>query len=95
MERNLILLLQHWNNTMNVVLLIFGAIIIFSIGVVLGFILCSILRRRSGYAGVLKVIKEGNGVLYSLELQDDPESLELEDEIVFKVETSDPSSNRK
>lgn len=80
---------------MNVVLLIFGTIVIFGIGVIFGFMLCSILRRRSGYSGVLKVIKEENGVLYSLELQDDPKLLELEDEIVFKVETSDQSSNRK
>ena len=79
----------------HVLILIFGAVIILCVGAVFGFIICSAFKRQSTYSGVMKIIKEEDRVLYSLELLDSPELLLLMDEILFKVETSDESSNRK
>jgi len=43
----------------------------------------------------MKIIREDDKVIYSLELHEDPVMLEYKKEVVFKVETSDESSNRK
>lgn len=48
-----------------------------------------IFRRNRSYSGVMKVIRDEDKVLYSLELNEDPIYLEHMPEIVFKVETSD------
>jgi hypothetical protein len=52
-------------------------------------------RTSSNPSGVMKVIKEEDRVLYSLELHEDPSLLEHMSEVIFKVETSDESSDRK
>lgn len=65
------------------------------IGSAIGFIICSIFRKTRKYVGVMKIIREDEKLVYSLELLEDPIMLEYMSEVVFKVETSDESSNRK
>lgn len=80
---------------MDIILLIIGAFVIFGFGTVLGFILCTLFRRSSSYVGVMRIIREDEKLVYSLEMYEDPIMLEHVNEIVFKVETSNESSNRK
>ena len=58
---------------------------IFSIGIGLGFIARGFMRKSSGYDGVITMTKTEKGLLYSLELSDDPAKLANLDEVVFKV----------
>ena len=76
-------------------IILIASIIGLSIGVMIGFIFCTLFRRVASYSGVMKIIKEDDRVLYSLELHEDPIMLEHVTEVIFKVETSDESSNRK
>lgn len=59
------------------------------IGLFIGFGICFISRKTRDYSGVIKVIREENKLIYSLELHEDPEKLEYMNEVVFKVATSD------
>lgn len=79
---------------MDIFLIIVNYILIPALAFVLGFLLCFIYRNKD-YSGTMKVIRDENKVLYSLELHEDPIVLEEKSEVVFKVETSDQSSNRK
>jgi ABC-type lipoprotein release transport system permease subunit len=65
------------------------------IGSVIGIIIGLTLRKTAEYVGVMKVIREDDRVLYSLELKEDPTILESMNEVIFKVESSDESSDRK
>lgn len=60
-----------------------------------GYVISGIIRKNKGYSGTMKVIRDENKVLYSLELSEDPIMLEHKSEVVFKVDTSDQSSDRK
>lgn len=70
-------------------------ILVISLSFSLGFILGSLFKNIKNYSGTIKVTREENRVLYSLELDEDPSMLEFMPEVVFKVETSDESSDRK
>jgi hypothetical protein len=61
----------------------------------MGFVTFTTFRKMRSYAGIMKITREDNKVLYSLELHEDPVMLQHASEIVFKVETSDESSDRK
>lgn len=45
--------------------------------------------KRANYDGVLKMYETEKGLLYSLELIQDPELLANQDEVVFKVAAPD------
>lgn len=77
------------------ILIIIAIIGGFSGGCIFGYILAHLFRKVGDYAGIMKIIQEENRLLYSLELYDSPEVLRDKREIVFKVERSDESSNRK
>jgi hypothetical protein len=68
--------------------------IIFFIGAFLGFILHWWLRYRASYSGTIYVTTEDEKTLYSLELEDYPETIAFQKEVVFKVETSEADSDR-
>lgn len=89
MERKPILLSQRSSDMTILISVIIGLFI----GSVIGFSICFMLKRKSEYSGVMKVIREENNKLvYSLELLQDPVELEYMSEVIFKVETSDESS---
>ena len=75
--------------------ILIGIVIGLFIGATIGFIICTMLRKMHSYAGVMKIIREDDKLVYSLELHEDPIMLEHVSEVIFKVETSDESSNRK
>jgi hypothetical protein len=72
-------------------------IVIFWIGILLGvFADRIILKTFKKYAGTLVVDRDEIGkIMYSLILEDDPQKLETEKEIIFKVVISEQSFNLK
>lgn len=63
-------------------------IIILGVGIAafaLGFMARGAMRKSSGYDGVITMTKTEKGLLYSLELSDDPAKLADLDEVIFKV----------
>ena len=68
------------------------------IGFALGFFVCFMTKRNQEHSGVMKIIRDDNKTVYSLELFDDPELLENRNKVIFKVhnyESSNESSDRK
>jgi hypothetical protein len=65
------------------------------LGIFVGFAFLFFVGKYRGYSGVIKVIPEEGRLIYSLELHEDPIMLQHMREVVFKVETSDESSDRK
>lgn len=56
------------------------------VGVLLGVSTRSYNRSDSKYAGAIKVEDNGEKKMFSLELNEDPETLELRDEVTFRVD---------
>jgi hypothetical protein len=76
---------------------IIAYIIVFWIAFVLGFLVKGWLDARfRHYSGTILVStnEAEEKTLYSLELDDYPERLKFEREVVFKIETSEESSDR-
>lgn len=65
------------------------AIIIFWLGVIIGFVLHMLMRRLHNYDGVINITRTENKLIYSLILDENPENLEFMDEVIFRVKTSD------
>lgn len=70
---------------MNMVWLIGGGIVIFYVGLAIGFYIKHWLLNRSGYDGVVLILKDDEKILYSLELHDDPEEIQYKNELILKV----------
>lgn len=64
------------------------AIVAFSVG----FLISYAIRQNGSHSGVMKITRDENRVLYTLELNEDPIVFENMSKVVFKVETSDESS---
>lgn len=64
---------------------------IFYAGVFIGFFLLKKLVFNRMYSGTIHVIVNPDKTLFSLELDDNPEDLMFRSEVLFKVETSEPS----
>lgn len=77
---------------MHIFLIIISYILVFNLGVL---VYSLFIARTKDYSGTMKVIRDENKILYSLELHEDPIMLEQKSEVVFKVDTSDQSSDRK
>jgi hypothetical protein len=60
----------------------------------LGFLLHYMLVRLRDYSGVIRITREQDKVVYSLELENDLEELEHVDTVTFRVENSDESFDR-
>jgi hypothetical protein len=80
---------------MGIFLIILSYFLVASFAFSAGFVFFEISRKNRSYSGVMKILREENKLVYSLELQEDPLMLEYKSEVVFKVETSDKSSNRE
>lgn len=63
---------------------LFGFLIL-SFGMVVGYFLGWWVHNERDYGGFIVVTKEEGKTLYSLELLNDPEQLEFEDHILFKI----------
>ena len=62
---------------------------VFYLGFLLGLITQRWLASRRSYIGTIKVLREDEKIVYSLELDEDPIALQDRDEVIFKVTTSD------
>ena len=65
---------------------------VLSVGFGLGFIARGMMRKSSGYDGVITMTATEKGLLYSLELADDPAKLADQTEVIFRV---NPPSDEK
>lgn len=72
------------------------AIIALGMGIVIGFFIKQWLNSKN-YSGTIFVKREKDSekLIYSLELDDGPEKLEFKKIVIFKVDTSGKSLNRK
>lgn len=69
-------------------------VIAFYAGIFAGFILFRWLGRKRSYSGIINVIRNPDKTLFSLELQEDPEMIAYQDEVVFKVVTKEYKDDR-
>lgn len=69
-------------------MLILGFVLIFYVGMICGFFLNHWLGTRE-YDGVIHVEKTPEKTIYSLEIDDEPEAIELMNKVTFKVELSE------
>ncbi len=69
--------------------------VIFLVGAIWGFFIKTLLVRHTRYGGTIHITQVEEKTLYSLELEDYPESISLKKEIMFKVDTSDESLKRE
>jgi hypothetical protein len=58
---------------------------VFTIGTFLGYACRVFLEKHKAYSGVINVTRTPEKTLYLLELSGEPEELEKETEVVFKV----------
>lgn len=77
---------------MHILIIVVSGWTIFIIGILLGYITHTIVRRMQKYSGIIKIIREDDRVIYSLELQEDPSVLEHVNEVIFRIDSSDESS---
>lgn len=73
---------------MELLFILFG-FLIFSFGMVVGYFLGWWVNNERSYGGFIVVTKEEGKTLYSLELLNDPEELQFEDRILFKIKAPD------
>lgn len=69
-------------------------ILIFGWGVITGFAAKAWLTVKRDYGGVITVTRDGDKLVYSLELQDDPVEIQYKKEVLFKVDTPEESPDR-
>jgi hypothetical protein len=63
-------------------------------GLVIGFLVCELMRRNRTISGTIYVIRTDEKTLYSLELTEDPEMIEFKKKVVFKVDNSKDGLDR-
>ena len=61
-------------------------VLIFYFGLVCGILIRMWLSYVHRYTGTILVSKDGDKIVYSLVLEDDPENLQFQEEAVFKVD---------
>ena len=66
-------------------LVILAIIAAFTLGTMAGYICRVFLVRKMGYTGVILVTQTEEKKIFSLELEGDPDDLEDQDEVLFKV----------
>lgn len=69
-------------------------ILIFCLGLLLGFLITKLLGRKDDLIGNIVVAKSEGNTLYSLELNDDPGKIESKKKVVFKVVPDEESDRR-
>lgn len=76
-------------------MLILFAFLILYLGMFMGFCLRWWLEKDKSYGGTIVVSKDKDKLIYSLELIDDPEKLQYNDRILFKIDSSRMSLDRE
>lgn len=71
------------------------AVLIFGVGLIVGFLFKLWLVRMTYQSGTILVTRHEGKIFYSLVLDDYPEKIELKRKVIFKVEASEKSSDRK
>jgi hypothetical protein len=71
-----------------------GYILAYSLGLWIGFLIRALIARRERYSGTIHITHSERKTLYSLELDDYPESIEFKKQVVFKVDASEESPTR-
>ena len=74
---------------------IFVGFIIYCAGMAVGFVIRGWIMSKAGYDGIINVDKENGKIVYTLEFKDDPDNIQYMKEVIFKIKTSDESSDRK
>lgn len=64
-------------------------ILVFSFGVWIGFLLRAWIAWREQYSGTIHITHSEQKTLYSLELDEYPESIEFKKQVVFKVDAAE------
>jgi hypothetical protein len=64
-------------------------ILAYSFGVLMGFLVRAWIAHRESYSGTIFITHSEEKTLYSLELNEYPELIELKKQIVFKVDASE------
>ena len=64
------------------------------IGILIGYLVKTWRIRKEKSSGTIYVTHEQEKTLYSLELDDYPESIEFKKKVVFKVDASEESLDR-
>lgn len=69
-------------------------ILVFSFGLWIGFLLRAWIAHREQYSGTIHITHSEKKTLYSLELDEYPESIEFKKQIVFRVDASEVEPSR-
>jgi hypothetical protein len=70
-------------------------VLVFWGGVFVGFLIQGWLRYRHSYDGKIVVTHNRKGTLYSLELEDYPDTIQFKKEVILKVDASDENLDRE
>jgi hypothetical protein len=62
-------------------------VVVFSVGTLFGYICRVFIVRKMGYTGTILITETEDKKVFTLELAGDPNDLEDEDEVIFKVVT--------
>lgn len=65
---------------------IFSYILVFYFGIIIGFFFRRWLDNRTADSGVIVVTHDEGKLLYSIELNDNPEELQYMEQVKFKVD---------
>lgn len=80
---------------MNVFLIVLSYILVVSLAFIFGYVVSNIMRKTKSYSGTIKIIPNEDKLIYSLELNENPVMLQYMNEVIFKVDTSEESSDRE
>jgi len=61
----------------------------------LGYEICKLLAYKNGYDGNIVVSKDEEKIIYSLELDEDPETLQFKKKVIFKIVVPDEEDIRE
>jgi hypothetical protein len=71
---------------------IFVGFIIYCAGMTVGFVIRGWILSKADYDGIINVEKNDGKIVYTLEFKDDPDKIQYMKEVIFKIKTSDESS---
>lgn len=71
---------------MDIWIVVIVVFVFYCAGLGIGMYVSWWVRSKSSYDGTIKVTRNEERILFSLELNDDPRILEHKDEVIFKVQ---------
>ena len=69
-------------------------VLAFGIGLYAGFLIRSLLARMQSYTGIMHIYEGEEKTVYSLELNEYPETIRFKKEVVFKVDAPEEFLHR-